>query len=467
MQNGKLKIEKEENPMEDKKCLQTLCARRRGVLGVGRKVLGYGRRGALGRKVVDYGRLGAVLIIAIATLAWASGAGADTCKAIHVFTGTAGNFPRGNLTFDAAGNLYGTTEHGGGSGCGGRGCGVVWKLKANPNGTWTISIIHQFKGPDGANPFVAGLLFDAVGNLYGTTSGGGSTACRFGCGVVFKLAPNSDGTWTESALYSFTGGADGAAPGGSLIFDAAGNLYGTTQGGGAYGEDTVFKLAPNPDGTWTERVLYSFTGGADGLIPLAGLVFDAAGNLYGTTGYGGADGSGVVFKLAPNPDGTWTESVLYSFTGYADGSIPGAGLIFDPTGNLYGTTTSGGPFSAGECPAGCGVVFKLAPNPDGTWTESVLHSFTGGANGYSPAARLAFDATGSLYGTTPYGGADNYGVVFKLTPTSGGWSETVLHTFLGVGKYPFAPAVFDPAGNLYGTTFEGSNNYGLVFRLTP
>ena len=191
----------------------------------------------------------------------------------------------------------------------------------------------------------------------------------------------------------------------------------------------MFKLAPNPDGTWTERVLYSFTGGADGLIPLAGLVFDAAGNLYGTTGYGGADGSGVVFKLAPNPDGTWTESVLYSFTGYADGSIPGAGLIFDPTGNLYGTTTSGGPFSAGECPAGCGVVFKLAPNPDGTWTESVLHSFTG-ADGQYPRAGLVFDVAGNLYGTTNGGGPDNDGVVFKLKPNlDGTWTESVLYSF--------------------------------------
>jgi uncharacterized repeat protein (TIGR03803 family) len=157
-----------------------------------------------------------------------------------------------------------------------------------------------------------------------------------------------------------------------VIFHAAGNLYGTTNYGGAYGWGVVFKLAPNPDGTWTERVLHSFTGGADGAHPTnAGLIFDANGNLYGTTAAGGADGQGVVFELAPSPDGTWTESVLYSFTGGADGGYPAAGLTLDPAGNLYGTTLSGGAdFN--------GVVFKLAPNPDGTRTESVLYTFTGG-----------------------------------------------------------------------------------------
>ena len=207
--------------------------------------------------------------------------------------------PMGNLVIDAAGNLYGTTAYGGASCYNASGCGVVWKLA--PNGILTR--IHEFTGPGGAVPY-AGLVFDTVGNLYGTTIGGGA----HNAGVVFKLAPNPDGTWTESVLYSFINQPSQFG----LVFDSAGNLYGTTIAGGTDDEGAIFKLAPNPDGTWTESVLYSFTGGADGGFPDAGLIVDAAGNLYGTTESGGAtNGYGVVFKLAPNPDGTWTESVLY------------------------------------------------------------------------------------------------------------------------------------------------------------
>jgi uncharacterized repeat protein (TIGR03803 family) len=233
-------------------------------------------------------------------------------------------------------------------------------------------IIHEFEVPKDPS---GSLVMDGAGNLYGTTVyGGGSTACSSfspgGCGVIWKLA--SDGKLTM--LYQFAGGADGALPEAGVIWDAAGNLYGTTTWGGVdscssgdfVGCGVVFKLAPSPDGTWTESVLYSFTGGADGANPTAGVIFDAAGNLYGTTGSGGGtsacpDGCGTVFKLAPNVDGTWTETVLYSFKGGVDGNGPEAGLVMDPDGNLYGTTASGGSSSA--CPGGCGTVFKLAPNP--------------------------------------------------------------------------------------------------------
>ncbi len=375
----------------------------------------------------------------------------------------------GNLTMDAAGNLYGTTYKGGTTFCQGLGvgCGFVWKLAPNTN---TVNLLHQFKGGDGGNP-VAGVVFDAAGNLYGTTVSGGAQ----NGGTVFKLARNADGTWTDTVLYNFTNGADGSGPACTLVLDAAGSLYGTTLGGGAHGKGTVFKLVPNRDGNWTESVLYSFTG-PDGANPDAGLTFDAAGNLYGTTYYGGGsaactNGCGVVFKLAPNPDGTWTESVLHSFTGGADGAVPPASLIFDAAGNLYGTTFHGG---CTACTNGCGVVFELAPESDGTWTESVLHSFTGGADGSYPEAGLVFDAAGSLYGTAANGGSKSTvctntgcGVVFKVTPTSSGWSETVLRTFLGLAKLPTAPVIFDPAGNLYGTTTEGSANYGVVFEITP
>ena len=381
----------------------------------------------------------------------------------------------GSLAMDAAGNLYGTTGGGGTRDCFGAGCGVVWKLAPNPKGSWTVNLLHQFTGGDGDGPR-AGLVFDAAGNLYGTAQIGGSgTYCFGGCGVVFKLAPNPDGTWTESVLHSFTG-PDGAQPFAGLIFDAAGNLYGTTRYGGNQEEGAVFKLAPTSDGTWTESVLHSFTG-PDGAQPFAGLIFDAAGNLYGTTNYGGPAGCtgetgemcGVVFKLAPKPDGTWTESVLHSFTTLgADGAGPQGGLSFDAAGNLYGTTVQGG---SAACADGCGVVFKLAPTADGTWMESVLHRFTGGADGGAPEAGLIFDAAGNLYGTTFQGGSTacsgGCGVVFKLTPTAGGYKETVLRTFLGLAKNPSAPVIFDPRGNLYGTTSTGTSNYGVVFEITP
>jgi uncharacterized repeat protein (TIGR03803 family) len=497
-----IQIKKEENAMQRKKLWATLGLLRRDVSG-------YGGQGVVRHKVLGYGLGGVAVTIVVAALTLASKAASSQARGesdsatagettalrlpggaassqrdgsepdaatgyniLHLFTWAKN--PQGNLIFDAAGNLYGTTS--GGSSCTSStfGCGVVWKLARNSKGAWTVSILHAFTGPDGARPF-AGVIFDAAGNLYGTTLFGGAS----GYGVVFKLAPNPDGTWTESVLYSFTVGTDGFVPWARLVFDAVGNLYGTTSAADP-GFGVVFKLAPNPDGTWTESVLYSFTGGADGNEPEAGLIFDAAGNLYGTTYVGGSStacdfGCGVVFKLAPNPDGTWTESVLYSFTGGADGAFPEAGLVFDAAGNLYGTTANGGaPGSATWCePGGCGTVFKLAPDADGTWSESVLHRFSGGADGSSPEAGVTFDAAGNLYGTTWNGGDDTAcptgcGVVFKLAPSSSGWSETVLHTFSGIGGYPVAPVIFDPAGNLYGTASDGNHHfdYGLVFEIT-
>ena len=331
--------------------------------------------------------------------------------------------------------------------------GTVFELTPNPDGSWKESVLYTFTGGnDGRKPY-AGLIFDQAGNLYGTTSGAGT----YGHGVVFKLTPKSDGSWTESVLYSFTGGNDGFAPFAGLIFDRAGNLYGTTFGGGIFncgggGCGVVFKLTPNADGSWTESVLHSFLA-SDGTYPEAGLIFDAAGNLYGTTISGGADNGGTVFKLTPKSDGSWTESVLYSFTGGNDGRESRAGVIFDQAGSLYGTTQLGG--------SGVGVVFKLTPNANGGWTEKVLHQFTGGKDGAGPVAGVIFDQAGSLYGTTTEGGNLNCGsgrgcgVVFKLTPNSnGGWTESVLHAFIDrAGAFPWAGVIFDAAGNLYGTTY--------------
>ena len=195
-------------------------------------------------------------------------------------------------------------------------------------------VLHKFDGTDGAAAEDA-LVFDASGNLYGTTRGGGS----IGYGTVFELTPNSGGGWTESVLYSFTGGSDGAAPCDRVIFDASGNLYGTILGGGDYGYGGVYELTPNSGGGWTESVLYSFTGGSDGAYIVGGLIFDTTGNLYGTAMGGGAYGHGAVFKLTPGSDGTWTESVLHSFKGGKGGGYPDHGhLIFDAAGNLYGVT---------------------------------------------------------------------------------------------------------------------------------
>jgi uncharacterized repeat protein (TIGR03803 family) len=266
----------------------------------------------------------------------------------------------------------------------------------------TLTTLYSFPGPlsDGAE-LRGGLIADAAGNLYGTTYGGGSGN---GYGTIFKLPP----TGTEIVLHRFTG-ADGAGPASALIADAAGNLYGTTTYGGPY-YGTVFKLTLNPDGTYTHGVLHNFAGyPSDGTSP-HDLNADAAGNLYGaTTGGGGsacgADnlGCGTVFKLTPNPDGTYSESMLYSFTGDRDGAGPAAGLLTDAAGNLYGTTSEGGGSRA--CLTGCGTVFTLTPNLDGTYGESVLHRFTGGSDGQTPYAGLIADAVGNLYGTTYAGGS--------------------------------------------------------------
>jgi uncharacterized repeat protein (TIGR03803 family) len=378
---------------------------------------------------------------------------APSFTVLYEFAGypTDGAGPVGGLIRDAAGDLYGTTLVGGASGG-----GVVFKLA--PTGTETV--LYSFTGgADGEFP-QAGLVRDAAGNLYGTTSQRGSSACGVGCGTVFKLSLIG----TETVLYSFTGGADGATPYAGLIPDTAGNLYGTTYSGGAHGKGVVFELirCSSVASGYEYKVLYSFTGGADGGNPDAALLRDAAGNLYGTAAYGGAGNAGVVFKLSP----TGSETVLHSFSG-ADGALPHAGLVRDTAGNLYGTTLVGGA-ATGTCnpPYGCGVVFKLSP----TGTETVLHSFTGGADGANPYAGLAQDAAGNLYGTAAGGGISNAGVVFKLTPTG---TETVLHTFTGGadGSIPVAGLIQDAAGNLYGTAAAGGIGFpvqaGVVFRLTP
>jgi uncharacterized repeat protein (TIGR03803 family) len=413
----------------------------------------------------------AALIIVVATFLLAPAAlAAGKYKSVHRFDGgKEGGYPTTRLTFDQAGNLYGTAFSGGANGA-----GSVFKLTPNADGSWAESTLYSF--PSGANNYAAGVVFDQAGNLYGTTTGGKS-----GNGAVFELIPNPDGSWSEKTLYSFMGGSDGSSPNGPLIFDADGNIYGVTFAGGSEGNGTVFELTPNLDGSWTENTLYSFSIKGGG-YPETGVIFDADGNLYGTLWTGGKCGPwgcGVVYKLSRNADGSWTESVLHKFCSLKkcrDGENPYAGLTFDRAGNLYGTTYGGGAH-------GKGVVFEMTPNSDGTWTETVLHHFTGGKDGASPYnSGVIFDQTGNLYGTAFKGGTlsdcdgKGCGVVFKLAPnSSGGWTETVVHAFAGrPGANPVGGLMFDALGNLFGTT-SGSANWGScsgarcgsVFEITP
>ncbi|HWY57638.1 MAG TPA: choice-of-anchor tandem repeat GloVer-containing protein [Terriglobales bacterium] len=333
--------------------------------------------------------------------------------------------------------------------------------------------LYKFTGAtDGGQPF-GGLIFDQVGNMYGTTVSGGV----YNNGTVFQLTPNSSGTWTEHVLYNFcslTNCADGSDPYDSLILDAKGNMYGTTDYGGAYGGGEVFQLTPNGSGDWTESVLYSFSG-ADGSYPIGGVIFDAKGNLYGTTDGGGDKGAGVVFKLAKNSAGDWTESLLYSFCSVdncRDGGYSSATLAFDQSGNLYGTTEEGGDPNCGN--AGCGVVFQLTPERNRSWVERVLHTFTGYPDGAYPYASVTLDKNGDLLGTTASGGTAS-GTVFKLTRKSkGSWRETLLITFNEKGgENPDAGITLDTKGNLYGATLGGGdfncaiNGCGVAFKLVP
>jgi uncharacterized repeat protein (TIGR03803 family) len=313
----------------------------------------------------------------------------------------------------------------------------------------------------------AGLVLDSACNLYGTTSGGGV----YGRGTVFELTRDSNGGWTEHVLHDFTGGKDGEAPYASPIFDEAGNLYGTTRYGGISGNGAVFELTPHSNGRWTERVIHQFTGREDGGQPESGLILDASGNLYGTASdggdssdcvYGDPPGCGVAFELIPASNGEWKEKVLHAFTG-KDGLSPLARLVFDGAGaNLYGTTF-------GDSISGGGTVFELAHGSDGEWTEHVLYRFSRGKDGSNPAAGLILDAAGRLYGTTEFGGNFDSGVVFELYTSNGRWTEHVLHDFTGGldGSIPLASVIFDRAGNLYGTTSEGGFGNGTVFELMP
>jgi uncharacterized repeat protein (TIGR03803 family) len=397
---------------------------------------------------------------------------------LRAFTGADGSHPA-SLVSDSAGNLYGVTSIGGANNTNAdclhslpNGCGTVFELSPTSGG-WQEKVLHSFNGTDGSNPI--DLVIDVAGNLYGVAQRGGSgnVPCigGQGCGTVFELTPSSSG-WRFKLLHVFTGQAEGAAPNGVAI-DPAGNLYITAQSGGnttglcGNGCGTIFQMLHTASG-WRGRTLrlfdWSFTNqGATN--PTGRIIFDSVGNLYGTAGggvYNNVRGTnfGVVYELTPTAAGQWNETVLHSFCPgkiCSDGSYPEAALTSDPAGDLYGTTASGGAYDSG-------AVFQLTPS-SGVWSENILYSFTGAADGATPVASLVLDSSGNVFGTTAGGGDANClaagpcGVVFKLTPVVNGWGESVLHRFGGGydGANP-AGILLDAAGHLFGTTAYGGAN---------
>jgi uncharacterized repeat protein (TIGR03803 family) len=417
----------------------------------------------------------AVALLCVFTAMPTQPAQAQTFSVIHQFTGgNDGRNPLAGLTMDRAGNFYGTTSDGGVTGE-----GVVFKM-THKNGGWLLSPLYNTFGDSDSGEFPeSAVTIGANGSLYGTTISGGTGSTD--AGTLFNLTPparaqrNVIAPWTLTVLHDFgpPGGSDGALPAYSvLVFDSAGNIYGTTSWGGGNGCGgngcgTVFKLTPT-EGDWTETILYTFTGGSNGFSPEGGVIFDSAGNLYGTASSGGMYNCGTVFKLTPTGSG-WVETTLHLFLGdgVGDGCIPVSGLIFDGSGNLYGTTYRGGVLGGDN---GAGTVFELVPQPDGGWSLKVLWAFTSGFANGGPLGRVTMDTAGNLYGSTSSGGAYGLGAVFELTPSSGGWAYTSLHDFIGNpdGEIPMGNVLLDANGNLYGTA-EGGGQYdsGVVWEITP
>jgi len=374
-------------------------------------------------------------------------------KVLHSFSsGNDGGGLFGSLLVDGHRNVYGTT-----AGWGPYGGGTVFELTPGAGGTWTLTNLYNFCGQSGCsdgNASFAGVTSDNAGNLYGTTSDGGA----YENGVVFEITRQSDGTWIETVRHSFHfGDYGGCCPSAGVTIDPEGNLYGTV--GGAY------ELSPGSGG-WTYDVLHVFTGqNGDGYFA-EGVIRDTAGNLYGITEQGGTDkgcggGCGTVYRLHPEPDGNWRETILYDFTS-CDCAFPAGTLYRDAKHNLYGTTKGNN----------AGTVYRLNPEKGGHWRETTLHRFTAGAGGNDPAAGVVMGKSGELYGTTFAGGDPNCycGVVFKLAPAKGGtWKYTVLHRFVAIdGAQPGASLILDSKGNLYGTTeLGGTYNLGVAFELTP
>jgi uncharacterized repeat protein (TIGR03803 family) len=407
---------------------------------------------------------------AIASVIFTAPAQASSVETVlHSFSGSDGKYSAFSLLRDTAGNLYGVTRSGGANSA-----GTVFELSPQGN-AWVTNTLYSFKGgTDGSQPS-GRLIMDGAGNLYGVTGLGGV----YGLGTAYRLSPGPNGTWIETILWSFN--SAGYNPTGGLTFDAAGNLYGAAYVGGrvcanasGHGCGIVFKFSPLAKGKWKYSVIYHFLGQKqnDGQQPNGDLVFDAAGNLYGTTFMGGTPGMGTVFELSPSPSGTWTEKVIHSFpppTGSSDGYRPPVGLIVDQAGNLYGAAF-GGVYSD-NCKTFCGTIFEVSPSGNG-WTETLIYSFTGSSDGAFPSTVLGLNA-GNLYGTTYSGGnkpgMSGAGVVFELSPSGGGWTQAVLHAFTNSpdGAVPSGGVILDGAGNIYGSTqVGGTNGDGTVYQIS-
>ena len=383
----------------------------------------------------------------------AKSATAQTFTVLHNFTGASdGGSPEWGVVRDSSGNLYGTSYYGG------RGDGNVFRLQ-NKNNAWVFIPLYTFQSDqDGFNagPVVVG----PNGGLYGSTPWGGTQDC--GCGTLFSLRPSPTpsatvfGGWNKQTLRNFDGVSDGYNPWGNLTFADANHFYGTTQSGGPNSGGTVFQMTYS-GGSWSYANIYAFTPGGDGDNPYGGVIKDAAGNLYGTTASGGADGNGTVYQLVHSGSG-WTKNVLYSFQGGSDGKNPRTGLTMDSSGNLYGASASGGLNNQG-------VVFELSPSGSG-WTFSVLYSFEAGSHG--AGGSLLVDGSGSLYGVSPTGGQLHGGSVFKLTRNGSAWTYTSLHDFgVGDGNEPSGNLALAPNGTLYGTTSGGGAYlYGNVWAIS-
>lgn len=370
----------------------------------------------------------------------------QTYSVVYNFTGGSdGGDSVAGLTI-VSGTFYGTTSEGGA-----HGAGVVFKISSSGS----ESAIYSFTGgADGSTP-QSGLLFYG-GSLYGTTSAGGAS----GAGTVFAVTPQGK----ETVLYSFTGGADGSGPQGGLVKDSAGNLYGTTFSGGASGNGAVFELIhpKSLGGHWIERVLYSFGTGTDSANPVAGVTLDKSGNVYGTTSAGGTYGYGTVFELKKS-GAAWTENILHEFQLQSDGGVPYAGVLFDGSGNLYGATTEGG--LGGQ--DGGGILFKLSPSAGG-WSFETLYELPGW--GISGTFRNFLLKGENIYATTHCDGNDSAGTVYELSPSGSTWNYTQLYSFTGGtdGLYSVSSLVFDQLGNLWGTTrFGGAHNWGVIFKVKP
>jgi uncharacterized repeat protein (TIGR03803 family) len=407
-------------------------------------------------KSPTYFRLRAVAAIAVFALSLATAAAATT-NVIFSFEGGNGEYADTDLETDGAGNIYGTTVLGGDFGG-----GTVFRLSPTANG-WVHTVLYSFTGgSDGGEPY-KGVSIDRAGNLYGTAVTGGSGSCEGGCGVAYKLT-NSGGTWNQTVIHAFTGGDDGSGPGARLTVDGSGNVYGMAPTGGAYGVGTIYKIHQVQSGAWTLDVIHTFTGGADGGTGSAGRMILRNGHLYGAATTGGTYGSGAIFELTPRGNREWDLRTIYSFRGQPDGSFPYGALLFDAAGNIYGTTYYGGA-------NGIGSVYKLSRRSIGEWNENLLYSFQDdGVDGNSPISNLVFDGAGNLYGTTSEGGLGS-GTIFKLSPVSGGqWAESVVHSFKGSpdGAFAYNGMVVDRFGNFYGATVHGGDDDdGSIYKFTP